>query len=532
MQRPRSNPLLEGGGIELQAEAGFEPCAQDDELLEADKAEAAPARADARTNASRPTHTGARTNASRLGFWLGVVAYAAVLAASAAQRRAAPAPAAACGACGALMIVWWLTRCVPLGVTSLLPVVLLPASGAADARLVSSAYLSDPLMLFLGSFLVAAALERHDLHARVASGLLRRFDRRGDAPRRLLLGVIVATASLSMWTSNTATAAMMAPLAATAAAGGDESLRDAVAVAVALSSSLGGLTTLVGTGPNVVLAGLVGDRVAFASWFAFAAPVGLVGNACLWAILVRRFKVPARVAGRASAAEGPPPPLSAAQRRVLGVCGAMSLCWLFRLRRFGVPGWSELLPEPGFATDGTVAMAAALALFLSDALPWAAVRDLPWESMFLLGGGVALSSGAKASGLAASIGDSVIAGASREHVVVVAALLACLLSNGVSNVATANVILPLVACIDDPLPALCAVTMACSFAFCTPIATPPNAIAFATAPTLATRTLAAVGLQLTLVCLALLAAVSAFVLPAALPGGGDDGALCASTLFR
>ena len=335
MQRPRSNPLLEGGGIELQPEAGFEPCAQDDELLEADKAEAAPARADARTNASRPTHTGARTNtsrpthtgartnASRLGFWLGVGAYAAVLAASAAQRRAAPAPAAACGACGALMIVWWLTRCVPLGVTSLLPVVLLPASGAADARLVSSAYLSDPLMLFLGSFLVAAALERHDLHARVACCLLRRFDRRGDAPPRLLLGVIVATASLSMWTSNTATAAMMAPLAATAAAGGDESLRAAVAVAVALSSSLGGLTTLVGTGPNVVLAGLVGDRVAFASWFAFAAPVGLVGNACLWAILVRRFKVPARVAGRASAAEGPPPPLSAAQRRVLGVCGAM-----------------------------------------------------------------------------------------------------------------------------------------------------------------------------------------------------------------
>ncbi|KAH8048695.1 succinate transmembrane transporter [Aureococcus anophagefferens] len=221
MQRPRSNPLLEGGGIELQDEAGFEPCAQDDELLEADKAEAAPARADARTNASRPAHTGARTNASRLGFWLGVGAYAAVLAAG--RRSAGPRPRAPCGACGALMIVWWLTRCVPLGVTSLLPVVLLPASGAADARRVSSAYLSDPLMLFLGSFLVAAALERHDLHARVASGLLRRFDRRGDAPRRLLLGVIVATASLSMWTSNTATAAMMAPLAATAAAGGDES---------------------------------------------------------------------------------------------------------------------------------------------------------------------------------------------------------------------------------------------------------------------------------------------------------------------
>ncbi|KAH8044901.1 succinate transmembrane transporter [Aureococcus anophagefferens] len=92
--RPRSNPLLEGGGIELQDEAGFEPCAQDDELLEADKAEAAPARADARTNASRPAHTGARTNASRLGFWLGVGAYAAVLAASAQRRAPAPARAA------------------------------------------------------------------------------------------------------------------------------------------------------------------------------------------------------------------------------------------------------------------------------------------------------------------------------------------------------------------------------------------------------------------------------------------------------
>ncbi|KAH8044902.1 succinate transmembrane transporter [Aureococcus anophagefferens] len=241
-------------------------------------------------------------------------------------------------------------------------------------------------MLFLGSFLVAAALERHDLHARVASGLLRRFDRRGDAPRRLLLGVIVATASLSMWASNTAAAAMMAPLAATAAAGGDESLRDAVAVAVALSSSLGGLTTLVGTGPNVVLAGLVGDRVAFASWFAFAAPVGLVGNACLWAILVRRFKVPVRVAGRLRRQGRRRSRRAAARARRLR---RHDLCWLFRLRRFGVPGWSELLPEPGFATDGTVAMAAALALFLSDALPWAAVRDLPWESMFLLGGGVA-----------------------------------------------------------------------------------------------------------------------------------------------
>ncbi|KAJ8605529.1 hypothetical protein CTAYLR_000074 [Chrysophaeum taylorii] len=433
---------------------------------------------------------------------VGVCLFGAVLCISPAKKSVR-------GVACVFLVVWlWLTRCVGLAVASLVPVVLFPLTGAAGARTVSSVYLSDPMMLLLGSLLCAGAVERHGLHTRLA-----RFFVRSQDP---IAGIVVATFLLSMWISNTATASMMAPLASSVATTPD--LERSAGLAVAFASSLGGLTTLTGTGPNVVLAGVSG--ISFAEWLLIATPVSAPLAVAVW----RGLKVP-RATVRLEAAK----PWTRHERVVVVVLALMSLLWLTRQSRFGLSGWAALLPEPTYVTDGTVAMAAAIVLFVSGALPWSAVNDLGWDVFFLVSGGMALAVGARESGLD-SVVASLLAPLPGNLGLALTALAGVALSNVVSNAAAANILLPLVACGNRPF-ALPPVAMSCSLAFLFPVSTPPNAIAMAHFPHLTPRHMAINGAKLTLLALVLVFADATLLVPRILarhqdtPLCGDDGGI-------
>lgn len=452
---------------------------------------------------SEPLSTTQRVAAC--GWYAGLAAWVTIIVTVLGVSNKVSRQAGA-GACVSLMVVWWVTSAVPLPVTGLLPVVLMPLTGAASAKTLAAVYLSDPVMLLFGSLLVAAAVERHGVHERLARSIVE-----GAASEsRLVFGILTSTFVLSMWMSNTATASMMAPFAAVAARGRRAPVANACALSVAFGSSLGGLSTITGTGPNVVLQGITG--IAFADWFFVAFPLGLCLVVALWLLLVFNFGLKST---KDTHAHFDAPKEFTHQRTVMAALAAMVVLWLARRSRFGVPGWTQALPDPAAVTDATVAMAAALCLFLAGALPWKAVNAISWDAIFLVAGGLAMSAGVRE----AHLDDLINSGL--DHIpihlrVPLGVLLALALSNAISNAAAANILLPLHACLhpNDPLHALVPITLACSLAFLFPVSTPPNAIVLAHAPRLTTVDMFRVGAQLTLVALVLLVPVAAFVVPA------------------
>ena len=303
----------------------------------------------------------------------------------------APAPANRCLWATAIISSFWALEVLPLAVTSLLPLVLYPALGVLPAAAVSTNYFKDKIVLFFGGLVVAAALESVELHRRMALRVLVAF---GTKPPQLLLGFMSATAFLSMWMSNTATAAMMMPIAegvlqqleaaaaAAAAAAAPaapspaalQRVGKALMLAVAWSANIGGMATLTGTGPNLVLAGdftdlyPAGPGLSFAHWLAFALPLAVAFLLCAWQLLVRAMlrhsrglydtDAAAAAIRMQYAALGP---MSFRERLVLGDFAALAVLWITRDPKF-IPGWGSLF-ERGFVSDGTVAALMAILLF-------------------------------------------------------------------------------------------------------------------------------------------------------------------------
>jgi len=281
----------------------------------------------------------------------------------------------------ALMAVYWCCEALPIAVTSLLPLVLFPLLGVLPADRVSRNYFKDKNFLFFGGLVVAAALEAVRMHERVALRVLLVF---GTTPHRLLLGFMLATAFLSMWMNNTATTAMMMPIAEavlgeleTRAAVG--SLGKALVLGVAWAANIGGMATLTGTGPNIVLAGQfsalypAAPPLSFASWIAFAAPLALFVLLAAWMLLLlvhlprRQQYDPAEtdsVIRRQYEQLGAP---SFRELLVLAAFVLLALLWITRHPGF-VPGWDTLFTS-GFVTDGTSAIAITLLLFALPASP-------------------------------------------------------------------------------------------------------------------------------------------------------------------
>ena len=301
----------------------------------------------------------------------------------------APVPANRCLWATAIISSFWALEVQPLAVTSLLPLVLYPALGVLPAAAVSTNYFKDKIVLFFGGLVVAAALESVELHRRMALRVLVAF---GTKPPQLLLGFMSATAFLSMWMSNTATAAMMMPIAegvlqqleaaAAAAAAAPaapspaalQRVGKALMLAVAWSANIGGMATLTGTGPNLVLAGdftdlyPAGPGLSFAHWLAFALPLAVAFLLCAWQLLVRAMLRHSRglydtdaAAAAIRAQYAALGPMSFRERLVLGDFAALAVLWITRDPKF-IPGWGSLF-ERGFVSDGTVAALMAILLF-------------------------------------------------------------------------------------------------------------------------------------------------------------------------
>lgn len=404
-----------------------------------------------------------------------------------------------------MMAVWWSTEPVPIGVTALLPLIVLPLLGIADIGAAAAPYANPLVFLFMGGFLLAAGVKRWGLHKRLALAAVRAI---GTDPRRLVFGFMVASGFLSMWISNTAAVVLMLPVAVSIlsvveeARGTGENVRRfalTLLLGLAYAASIGGMGTLIGTPPNALLAGYLSEKhgidLSFAVWSAVAVPLVLIFLPLAWLVLTRLVYpmtpdfVAAFRGGKLVEGLALDGAMTPAERRVGLVFVAAAALWITRPLLNRVPGL-EGLSDPG------IGLLCAAALFLIPSgvatdrrflMSWREAQEIPWQVLILFGGGLSLAAAMDASGLAAWIGRGL---AGLEGVPMPLFLLALtatvvLLTELASNTATVAALLPIVATIAagtgmDLVTISAAVAMAASCAFMLPVATPPNALVFAT----------------------------------------------------
>ena len=413
-----------------------------------------------------------------------------------------------------LMAIWWVTEAIPIAATALLPVVLFPLFGVVDGKTISAIYFNHLIFLFIGGFLMALAMERWNLHKRIALKILVFF---GISPGRILMGFMFATAFLSMWMSNTATTMMMVPIALSIIYKLEEILGKAklgsysigLLLGIAYSASIGGAATLIGTPPNLSFARIVViifpdiPEVSFADWFIFAILITVLAFMAAWLLLflmyrpaqpwgaVNRedFKQEYQLLGKAKSEE----------KIVFVLFVTMALLWVFRagfhIGPVDIPGWSQLFSKPNYINDGTVAIGMALLLFIIPSrsrkgerlMNWRTANRIPWHIVLLFGGGFALAQGFVESGLSAWFGEQLSGLAGIDPMILTSLVVTMMsfLTELTSNTATTEMILPILAGLAvsiqiNPLLLMIPATLAASLAFMLPVATPPNAIVFGT----------------------------------------------------
>ncbi|AQA00426.1 C4-dicarboxylate ABC transporter [Sphingopyxis sp. QXT-31] len=394
-----------------------------------------------------------------------------------------------------LMAIWWMTEALPLTVTALLPFLAAPAFGVMDANAIAKEYYSPILFLILGGAFLALAIERVGLHRRLALALLKRAS---PTATGLLFAFMAATALLSMFISNTSTTLIMIPIAlAVVRAGGvlegeREGFAGAVMMGIAFAASIGGLGTLVGSPTNAIAAGLIekalGLRISFLDWAIYGVPVVLLATPAAMLIVARVQRLSAHpFDGQAAAAAlGNQAIWSTAERRVVPVFLLVLAAWIAQ-------PWLEPLLPKGALTDGTIAVAGSLLLFvLPDGtgrplLVWKEADRAPWGVIMMFGGGLALAAAITESGLAAWLGTVLAPLGSIPTILLAAVIVALtiLITEFASNVATASGIMPVLAALIaatgvDPILLALPVAMAASWGFMLPSGTGPNALAWAT----------------------------------------------------
>jgi sodium-dependent dicarboxylate transporter 2/3/5 len=412
-----------------------------------------------------------------------------------------------------LMAVWWVSEAIPIAVTALLPIILFPIFNIMNANTVTLSYGHHLVFLFLGGFIIALAIERCNLHKRIALKIITII---GTNPRRIILGFMLATAFLSMWISNTATTMMMLPIALAISKQLEKSFSDtekrnfrlALMLAIAYSASIGGIGTLIGTPPNVVFSGILkatfpeSPSVSFVQWMLFALPLVIVFLPIAWYYLVTfASPVPKQLPhdnknllknelssmGR----------LSSQERYILAIFVVTGFLWIFRadidLGFIHIQGWASLFGLTGYVQDSTVAIAMAILTFLvpdssktnGKLMNWECARDIPWGILLLFGGGFALAAGFQESGLTQWLGSqlTVFKFMPVILIIVLIAALTTFTTEFTSNTAMATTLLPIVASLGvaidlNPMYLMLPAAIASSTAFMLPVATPPNAIVF------------------------------------------------------
>lgn len=440
-----------------------------------------------------------------------------------------------------LMACWWVSEAIPIPVTSLLPLVVLPFFSVQSIRQTSGDYFHPIVVLLLGGFIVAKAIERWNLHERIALGVVVRM---GASPGRLIAGFMLAAAILSMWISNTATSIMMMPIAVSVALAvtdgrtGGRGFTFALLLGIAYACSIGGLGTYIGTPTNLLikdaLEGATGREIDFVSWMMLGVPAVILLLPIAWFVLTRwAFKVSiddtsagqAVIADRLAALG----PVTIPERCTIMVFGLIASLWIFGrpLRGLEIGG---IMPFAGL-TDHVTAIFGVVLCFLvpsgsrrepgSSLLDWKTAESIPWGVVLLFGGGMALAGAIRGSGLGDWVGSEleIFAALPALLVILLVATLVIFVTEVTSNIATAAALTPvLISLADrtdlDPVLLGAPVALAASCAFMLPMATGPNAVVFAT-DKVSLPTMARAGVRLNLLAIFAITGVSYVIAPLA-----------------
>jgi solute carrier family 13 (sodium-dependent dicarboxylate transporter), member 2/3/5 len=427
---------------------------------------------------------------------------------------------------GLLMALLWLTEAIPMGMTALLPLIAFPLAGINTMEKTAAPYASSAVFLFMGGFLVSATFERWGLHRRMAYFALSRV---GTEPRRIVFAVILVTAFLSMWISNTATTLMMTPIAVAVVGGLGKEARTAEAtlLGTAFAASLGGIGTPIGTPTNLIFLGAARElfpnapQIAFGQWMLFGVAYLILLVPVCWLIVVATARVPR---GAAIPIEqlgiAKPAAMSRGEMTALILCVVTALLWMTRS-----PGWASLLPNGKMINDATVAIAMALLAFLLPAgneqrlLGWDEFKRIPWDVLILFGGGFALADALEQSGFSKWAGARLSFVGDWHPVLMIVALciVVTLLSEVASNVATATAMMPIAAALATsigvhPYMLMLPAVLAASSGFMLPVATAPNTIVYATG-FIRVKAMARSGLLLDLAAAAVIALLMFTVVP-------------------
>ena len=444
-------------------------------------------------------------------------------------------------AVGVLMASWWASEAIPIAATALVPIVLFPWLGIGSIQEATAPYSNKVIYLFLGGFVLAFAMQRWNLHKRIALNVLRVA---GGDGRSLIGGFMLASALLSMWVMNTSTTMLLLPIAVSIIAVingsmsglGDRERNDfqyALLLGVAYGATIGGMSTLVGTAPNALFAAFVQDNygtpIDFARWMLIGVPLSAALLPLAWLTLTRLvFKVSFHTSGESRAAlerlRQELGPITAPEKRVALLFVVMATLWITRPLLARLPGLAAI-------DDSGIAIAGALALFVMLSgdkrdpilLRWEYAERLPWGVLLLFGGGLSLAGAVQRTGLAQWIGTNLetLGTLPLFALVLIATAMIVFLTELTSNIATTATFLPVVGAVAieagiDPIILTVPITLAASCAFMLPVATPPNAIVFGSGM-LGIPRMARAGFALNLIAIVLVSLVAMLLAPQVLP---------------
>ncbi|HKJ68194.1 MAG TPA: DASS family sodium-coupled anion symporter [bacterium] len=442
---------------------------------------------------------------------------------------------------GAWIAAWWITEAIPIAATALLPIVIFPVFGVMSTQETTAPYANHLVFLFMGGFLIALAMEKWNLHRRIALTVIQAL---GQTPKRIILGFMVATALLSMWISNTATAMMMTPIGLAvikqvgdllekeniqqAVSRGEFQFGTALMLGIAYSASIGGVATIIGTPPNAVFVGIIKEmydvEISFAQWLLFGIPLSVIFVMIIWYYLTSiafsfefdRLPVGMDIISRELKKLGP---LSREELKVLIVFGLVAILWI--ARGFFLKNIFPMM------SDATIAIFGAALLFVIPVdfrngefvLDWKTATRIPWGILLLFGGGISLAEAFQISGLAKWLAGLLagLSGAPMIMILLAVVTLAIFLTEMTSNTATSTMLMPIMASLAlavgiNPFATMVTAAVATSFAFMLPVATPPNAIVFGSG-FISIPTMARTGVVLNLLGIVLVTLAAMYWLP-------------------
>ncbi|WP_372459134.1 SLC13 family permease [Alkalihalobacillus deserti] len=423
--------------------------------------------------------------------------------------------------------IWWITEPIPMALTSLLPLILLPVTGGTSYETTSSAYMNPLVLMFLGGFTIALAIEKWNLHKRIAMLILLVI---GTTSKRILLGISLGTAFLSMWISNAATALMMLPVALALITEVKEqnlfdqqsfqSFSKALLLIVAYSASIGGLATLIGSVPNAVFAGVMSSilhqEISFATWFFFAFPVTVVMLILLFVLINYQFpihhnaKIPVSFVHKQLLKLGI---LTKEEKLIFLVFLLTASLWIF----------SEFIPL--HLTDSSIALIGALSLFFIPSsnkhalLTWMDLKKIPWSILLLFGGGLSIATAFAESNLTNWIGGyfSSLSNYPYSLILIIFATAVLFMTEIMSNTAISNMFIPISIGLAtvigvEPFGLMAIVALSSTCAFMLPISTPPNAVVFGV-KYLSSKDMLKTGWRLNVLAIFVIVAAVYFLLP-------------------